>query len=72
MLEADVEFPSVCCEYHCLIKKPTWLDKGRVELCGENQTECWEKEGRVRRSHVAPPETDARTLPGKPQPCGDT
>ena len=24
------------------------------------------------RSHEAPPETDARTLPSKPQPCGDT
>ena len=23
-------------------------------------------------SHVAPPETDARNLPGKPQPCGYT
>ena len=24
------------------------------------------------RSHVAPPETDARTLPSKPEPQGDT
>ena len=24
------------------------------------------------KSHVAPPETDARTLPSKPQPHGDT
>ena len=32
-----------------------------------------EKKEESERSHVAPPETNARgTLPGKPQPCGDT
>ena len=30
------------------------------------------KEAESESSHVAPPDTDARTLPGKPQPCGDT
>ena len=30
------------------------------------------KEVESRRSHVAPLETDARTLPGKPQPHGYT
>ena len=36
-------------------------------------TECLKREGRVRRSHVAPQETDAGwNLASKPQPSGDT
>ena len=35
--------------------------------------ECWEKEGRVKRSHVAPPETNAGVkLAVKPQSHDDT
>ena len=30
-----------------------------------------EKRAKSERSHVAPPETEAGTLTGKPQPCGD-
>ncbi|CAO2579951.1 hypothetical protein LEMLEM_LOCUS1212, partial [Lemmus lemmus] len=38
---------------------------GRVELGGENYTECWEKKVESERNHVAPQETDAGTLPGQ-------
>ena len=31
-----------------------------------------EKKAESKRSHVVLPETDARTLTGKPQPCGNT
>ena len=47
--------------------------QGRIERGGENQTECWEKEDRVMRRHLAMPETEVRqNLAGKPKPCGDT
>ena len=45
---------------------------GQNRVGRENYTECWKKEGRVKRSHVTPPETDAGTLLGKSQPHGDT
>ena len=39
---------------------------------GKTKVNAGRMKGRVRRSHVALPETDAGTLPDKPQPCGDT
>ena len=41
-------------------------EQGRTEVGGKNQTECQEKEGRVKKSHVSPTETDTytRILPG--------
>ena len=30
------------------------------------------KREELERSHIAPPDIDAGTFPGKPQPCGDT
>ena len=39
---------------------------------GKTKLNAGKKKGRVRRRPVAPLETDARTLAGKPQSCGDT
>ena len=39
---------------------------------GKTKLNAGRKEAESKRSHVALPETDARTLPGKPQPCGYT
>ena len=68
-------FLSVCCEYHWLIEKLSWnpteQNRGRR---GEGGTKLntERKEEESERSHVATPETYARTLPGKPQPHHDT
>ena len=39
---------------------------------GKSKQNAGRKEEELERSHVAPPETDARTLASKPQPHGDT
>ena len=42
----DVGFPSVCCEYHWLIKNSFEYiaEQGRTEIGGECLTECREEE----------------------------
>ena len=39
---------------------------------GKNKPNAGRKKVESKRSHVAPPETDPGTLPGKPQSRGDT
>ena len=39
---------------------------------GKTKLNAGRKKAESGRSHVAPPETDAETLPGKPQPRGNT
>ena len=39
---------------------------------GKTKLYAGRKKEKLERSHVSPPETDAKTLAGKPQPCGNT
>ena len=39
---------------------------------GKSNLKTGEKKGGVKRHHVVPLETDAKTLAGKPQPHSDT
>ena len=39
---------------------------------GKTKLNAGRKKAELERSHVALPQTEARTLLGKPQPCGDT
>ena len=68
-------FPSVCCEYHWLIKELLWAYSraiGEQSLVGKTKQNAGRKEEELERSHGALPETDVGTLASKPQPHGDT
>ena len=65
-------FPSVCCEYVLLplVNKETALLYGRAEY---NQPGRDYRESRQSQRDVSlPKDTDVSTLPGKPQPSGNT
>ena len=63
-----MEFPSVCCEYHWLIKKLFWAcDRVEQSETGKTKLNAGRKKAESERSHESPPETDA-----KPQPCSNT
>ena len=46
--------------------------QGRIEVGGETKLNARGKKAESERSHVALLETDTGTLPGKPQPRGNT
>ena len=63
----------MCC-FYWLMNKETGLACDRAEQSQEGKTKlnAGRKKAESVRSHVALPETDAGTLPGKPQPHGNT
>ena len=63
-------FPSVCCEYHWLINNCLVLAQG-IEVGRGTKLKAGRKKAESERCHVAPLEPE-ETLPGKPQPHGDT
>ena len=63
----------MCC-FHWLMNKEIGLAYSKVELgqVGKTKLNVGRKKAKQREAMEPPTETDARTLPGKPQPCGDT
>ena len=62
----------MCC-FYWLMNKETALAYSKVELsqAGKTKLNAGRKKAESERSHVALPETDTGTLPGKPQPHGN-
>ena len=54
----DVRFPSVCCDYHWLVKKLLWAYSGALgeqSLVGKTKLNAGKKKGRVREKPCSPP-----------------
>ena len=51
---------------------PWLIDKTELRYAGKTKLNAGRKEAESERSHGALPETDAITLAGKPQSCGNT
>ena len=71
----DVEFPSVACECHWLIKELVCAYSraiGKQSYVGKTKLNVGRRKAESREiSHVVLPEPEG-FLPGKQQPCGDT
>ena len=47
-----MRFPSVCCEYHRLIKKPLWyVDSTELRYVGKTKLNAGRRRAESRRSH---------------------
>ena len=62
------------CSFYWLMNKEANLAYSKAEFsqAGKSKLNTGRKEAESERIHVAQPETDTKTLSGKPQPRGNT